>query len=187
MELFIPVIEGTTRTGRHSIYVARYIERTLQGMENVSTQLVDPRDYDLSDVESGDQKNKEVAAYSDIVQRASGFFIVTPEYNHGYPGTLKNLLDKEFESYKYKPVAMAGVSSGSFGGTRAVQMLVPVVRELGLIPFAKDVLVPRVQEAFDEEGNVVREALINSVDKACGELIWLARTLQTARQEKENN
>lgn len=182
MELFIPVIEGTTRSGRQSVQVARYIERVLQDTEGVSTRLIDPRDYDLSDVES-DEHTEGAPAYSDIVQRASGFFIVTPEYNHGYPGSLKSLLDKEFESYKHKPVAMAGVSAGSFGGTRAVQMLVPVVRELGLVLFSKDVLVPRVQEAFDRDGRVVREALVNSVDTACRELVWLARLFRAARQE----
>lgn len=181
MELFIPVIVGTTRPDRESINVARLIRDKLSEREGVSTKLVDPRDYDLSD--DGNDPEDQINEYTDIVTRADGFFIVTPEYNHSFPGSLKSLLDKELENYMHKPAALAGASSGRFGGARAIESLVPVLRELGLVASSFDVSVPNVQDQFDEDGNLLSDKLLNGTEKAVDELLWLARTLKAGRNK----
>lgn len=182
MGLYIPVIAGTTRPKRESIHVARLLRDALAKREGVTTDLVDPRDYDLSD-DGNDPENK-IAEYTDIVGSADGFFIVVPEYNHSFPGSLKSLLDKELKLYIHKPAAFAGVSAGRFGGARAIESLVTVVRELGLVASSFDLSVPNVQDQFDEEGNLLNDQLSQNAEKAIDELLWLARTLKIGRDNE---
>jgi NAD(P)H-dependent FMN reductase len=59
--------------------------------------------------------------------------LVVPEYNHGYPGLLKHVLDTNLKEYIHKAVGICGVSAGGLGGTRVIQNLLPVMRELGLV------------------------------------------------------
>src|SRR5436853_2326444 len=89
--------------------------------------------------------------------RADGLAIVTPEYNHGYPGLLKHALDMCLEEYIHKVVAICGVSAGPFGGSRVIEQMVQVVRELGLAVTFTDLNFSRVGDAFDESGNLKDE------------------------------
>lgn len=176
-KLFIPVLLGTIREGRRSEAAAKYIERRLSQREDVETVLVDPRELNLP----GDGSDAKDPRYSDITKRADAFFIVTPEYNHSFPSSLKRMLDSEYPNYKHKPVAIAGVSSGPWGGIRAVESLLPTLRALGLILIQIDVLVTNSKEAFDNEGNPTNEHLETSVDTVIDELVLLAKSLQSAR------
>ena len=179
-KLFIPVLLGTIRQGRKSEAVAKYIESELAKRDGVETIAVDPRELNLP----GDGSDAKDPKYSDITKRADAFFVVTPEYNHSFPGSLKRMLDSEYPNYKYKPVAVAGVSSGAWGGIRAVQSLMPALRKFGLVLLQEDVHVTHSNEAFDEQGNPTNEHLESSVNKTIDELILLATALQSVRIAK---
>lgn len=183
MRLFIPVIIGTTRPKRQSIKVAHYLKGQLADRENVTTQLVDPTDYDLT-LDGNDQENK-IGAYSELIERADGLMIVVPEYNHSFPGSLKSLLDKELGAYFRKPAAIAGVSGGGFGGVRAIESLVPVLRELGMVVSSIDMPVPKVAEAFNEEGGPIDERIQQQAGTTIEELVWLAHTLKAGRNQEK--
>ena len=71
--------------------------------------------------------------FSATVSRSDGLIIVTPEYNHGYPGLLKHALDMNLKEYIHKAVGICGVSAGPSGGARVTEALLPVMRELGLV------------------------------------------------------
>jgi len=178
--LYIPVIEGTTRPNRNSIQAARYVVRVGQELEGVETELVDPKDYDMP----YDGNNEEVKdpKYTELTEKADGFFVIVPEYNHSFPGTLKRLMDSELENYRRKPVAFAGVSAGPWGGIRGIESLVPVVREMGLIASSVDMMFPFIQKAFDEDGNPTDDQTRERVFSAYDELLWLARTLKAGRE-----
>src|SRR5881398_3775432 len=92
------------------------------------------------------------AAFSDLVTRADGLILVVPEYNHGYPGLLKHLLDTNLKEYIHKAVGICGVSAGGFGGARAIQNLLPVMLELGLVTIFWDGNFSNVQKLFDQQG-----------------------------------
>ena len=113
------------------------------------------------------------------------FFIVVPEYNHSFPGTLKRLLDSELQNYNHKAVAFAGVSAGPWGGTRAVESLVNVVRELGLAATHADANFPTVQNLFDEKGNLIDDKYVSRVQKSFRELIWMSKALKWGRENLE--
>jgi NAD(P)H-dependent FMN reductase len=116
------------------------------------------------------------------VTRADALIIVVPEYNHGYPGLLKHMLDTNLKEYIHKTVGICGVSAGPFGGTRVIQNLLPVMRELGLVTIFWDGNFSSVQTIFDEFGKLLEEAYIRRLEKFFKELIWMAKVLRYGRQ-----
>ena len=183
-ELFIPVLLGTTREGRKSEVVAKYIKSVVESRDGVMTELVDPRDLELSG--DGNNEGTNDPKYTDITTRADGFIIVVPEYNHSFPGSLKRMLDSELKNYIHKPASLVGVSAGGWGGIRAIQSLVPVLRELGMAVTFNDVMVTDSYKAFDAKGKPTNEHLIPSVEKSLDELIWYAKTLKWGRENLPN-
>lgn len=183
-KLFIPVLLGTTRPKRKSINAAKLVEKVGRTIKEIEVQLVDPKDYNFP-FDGNDPENKD-PRYSELTLRADAFFIVTPEYNHSFPGTLKRMLDSELKNYIHKPVAFAGVSDGIFGGARAIEALVRTVREMGLIATFSDVYFPQIQNTFDDKGNLLDQAYVKRIERAYTELIWMAKSLKWGRENLES-
>lgn len=180
MRLYLPVILGTSRPKRRSIHPARLVASVGTRFDDVDTELLDPQDFHLP-FDGNDEENKD-PRLTEITRRADGFFVVTPEYNHSFPGTLKRLLDSELRNYIHKPVAFAGVSSGPWGGIRAIEALVSTVREMGLVATFTDVQFPKVQDLFDDEGGLREPSHEKRVVRAWEELVWMARCLRWGRE-----
>lgn len=178
-KLFIPVIQGTIRKDRRSIHVSRFIVSILEQHPEIRTMLVDPVDYNLP-YDGNDEISKD-PKYTQIVKEADGFFIVTPEYNHSIPGSLKRLLDSELGNYNHKAVAIAGVSDGPWGGVRAIEALATAVRETGLVSLSVDVQFPFVQKIFDENGTLQDEAYVRRVNRVLKELLWMTKVMKWGR------
>ncbi len=175
----IVIIVGSTRPGRKSIFVAEYIKKVGKDYSGDKFTLVDPIDFpDLLMGRGNDYSNPK---YSKIVEEADAFIIVSPEYNHSFPGALKSILDSELENYIHKPVALVGVSSGRWGGTRVVESLLPVVRELGMVITFADLQFPNVSKIFDENGEIIDTAYEDRVKKSFDELLWMAKTMKHGR------
>lgn len=178
--LYIPVILGTVRQGRKSEHAARLIVQEVVKRPGVETELIDIARLPLrTDDAGGAIKNPE---YAEKMTRADALVIVSPEYNHGYPGMLKHVLDSCLKEYIHKAVGIAGVSAGPFGGARMIQDLLPVMRELGLVNIFWDVNFANVQEVFAEDGTLRDTAYIRRIDKFLKELIWMAQTLRYGRE-----
>ena len=178
--LSIPVILGTPRQGRLSEHVARVMLEQLCKREGVHTALVDVRTLQLPSTDAGEAvKDRQ---FSETVMHADGLIVVAPEYNHGYPGILKHVLDSNLKEYIHKPVGLCGVSAGGFGGTRVVESLLPVMRELGLVTIFWDVNVSAASKAFDANGQLLDTALPRRADKMIDELLWMARVLRYGRE-----
>jgi NAD(P)H-dependent FMN reductase len=179
--LFIPVILGTVRKGRASENVAKFVFQQLKKREAVQTELVDIRELDLRIDDAGEGiKDKR---FSEICERADGLVLVVPEYNHGYPGMLKHVLDSNLKEYIHKAAGICGVSSGGFGGTRVIQSLLPVLRELGLVTIFWDGNFSFAQDLFDDKGNIRDEAThVKRMNKFLGELVWMSEVLRFGRK-----
>jgi NAD(P)H-dependent FMN reductase len=179
-KLFIPVILGTTRQGRMSAYAAELIARELAKQAGVETELIDIAKLPLATDNAGEMlKHPPFAAKMD---RADALVVVAPEYNHGYPGLLKHVLDTCLKEYIHKAVGIAGVSSGPFGGVRVIQNLLPVMRELGLVTIFWDVNFSSVQKVFSPDGSLLDDSFTRRIDKFLKELIWMATTLRHGRE-----
>ena len=118
----------------------------------------------------------------ETASRADAFVLVAPEYNHGYPGMLKHLLDTNLKEYIHKPVGLCGVSAGPWGGTRVIENLLPVMRELGLVTIFWDGNFSHVRKLFDPDGRILdAPAHERRMDKFLNELVWMARVLRHGR------
>lgn len=179
-KLYIPVLAGTTREQRKSIFAARLVAEIGNTFEEIETEVIDPKDFSFPG-DGNDPEGKD-ARYSAVTERAQGFFIVTPEYNHSFPGSLKRMLDSELKNYIHKPVAFGGASSGPWGGVRAIEALVSSVREMGLVPTFTDVQFPKVQDLFDDNGVLLDEAYRDRIKRAWIELIWMTKVLKSGRE-----
>ena len=184
-KLYIPVLAGTTREQRKSIFAARLVEEVGRTFEEIETELIDPKNFHFPG-DGNDPEGKD-PRYSEITKRADGFFIVTPEYNHSFPGSLKRMLDSELENYIHKSVAFAGASSGQWGGVRAIEALVNSVREMGLVATYKDMHFPNVQDLFNENGELTNQKYREYTKGTWKELIWLTTVLKYGRDNLSNN
>ncbi len=179
--LFIPVILGTVRKGRASENVARFIFGEVQKRAGIETELIDIGEPSFATDDAGEQIKD--AKFSATIGRADGIVIVTPEYNHGYPGLLKHVLDSNLKEYIHKAVGVCGVSAGGFGGVRVIENLLPVLRELGLVTIFWDGNFSGAQRLFDENENMIDRATHEKrIDKFLGELIWMSKTLRHGRE-----
>ena len=179
--LFIPVILGTVRKGRASENVAKFVFEQVKKREGVETELIDVRELNFPADDAGEQIKD--AKFSAACERADGLVVVTPEYNHGYPGMLKHVLDSNLKEYIHKAVGICGVSAGGFGGTRVIESLLPVMRELGLVTIFWDGNFSGAQQLFDDAGNMKdRDVHEKRMDKFLGELIWMSKVLRYGRE-----
>src|SRR5438094_3818365 len=174
--LFIPVILGTARRGRRSEHAARFVFEQTKRRADIETELIDVCELPMKLDDAGEQMTDP--KFPATIERCDGLVIVTPEYNHGYPGLLKHALDMNLKEYIHKAVGICGVSAGAVGGARVIENLLPVLRELGLVTIFEDVNFGKVGTLFDERGRLLDENYVRRVDKFLDELIWMARVLR---------
>ena len=112
---------------------------------------------------------------------ADAFVVITPEYNHGYPGPLKTAIDSVGSEWHAKPVGFI-CYGGRSGGLRAVEQLRGVFAELHTVTVRETVSFHGASAQFDQDG-VPRQA--EAVNTAAGilldQLAWWACTLREAR------
>lgn len=178
--LNIPVILGTVRKGRMSAHAARWITAHIGTRTAIEARLLDLADMNLAADDAGESIKD--GATSEVLMAADALVIVSPEYNHSFPGLLKHMLDAYLKEYIHKAVGIVGVSAGPFGGARGIQNLLPVLRELGLVTIFWDVNIGNVSQVFDADGRLLEPALVRRTDKFLDELVWMARTLRYGRE-----
>ena len=180
-ELFLPVLLGTNRKLRKSASVARWLVSEMEKRTEIETQLFDVADFNLPHDDYGQEIKDQFPEWRDAITRADGLVIVTPEYNHGYPGSLKAVLDLLLREYVHKAVAFVGVSAGPWGGTRVIESMVPMVRELGLAACFTDLNFPKVEKLFDADGKLLDPLFGDRAAAFLDELMWMSRVLKWGR------
>jgi NAD(P)H-dependent FMN reductase len=179
--LDVPVILGTTRKGRTSAHVARCLADLLNRRAGVTSRVIDIANISLPTDDAGESIKDP--AFSAAMSAADGLVIVSPEYNHSFPGLLKHVLDSCLSEYVHKAVGIAGVSSGPFAGARVVQGLLPVTRELGLVTIFWDINVGQVGKMFGDDGRLLDDAFVRRSDRFIRELIWMSTVLRYGREK----
>jgi len=176
MALKIPLLYGSMRDGRKSEAAAKLIHAELV-KRGVESAYVSPEKYrSLKSMEKG-----YPAEWKKIMSEADGLCIVSPEYNHGYPGPLKEMLDSLYEEYHYKPVGICG-AAGFLGGGRMVEQLREVVVELKMVPIREAIYIPMVWDAFNPDGTPKDPAMTSRWDAFFQELMWWAQVCKEGRE-----
>jgi len=143
--LSIKVIVGSTREGRFGDKAAAWIENELNKHEGLAVEIVDLRDYEMPFFDNAispsfikePYTNEAVKRFTQKIEEGDAFIVVTPEYNHGTSGVLKNAFDWVSREWNEKPIAF--VSYGSVGGARAVEQLRLTAIELQMAPIREAV------------------------------------------------
>jgi NAD(P)H-dependent FMN reductase len=186
MPLQFAILYGSVREARQGIRAARFVEDQLR-LRGHATFLVDAKECALPLL---DRMYKEypkgeapevLERLAALYREVDGFVVVSGEYNHGVPPALKNLLDHFLEEYFWRPSAIVCYSAGPFGGVRAAMQLRMTLAELGMASIPSLFPIPKVQDAFDEEGRAKDPAYERRVGRFLGELEWHARALKEAR------
>ena len=178
--LFIPVILGTARQGRESEHAAQFVFEQTRKRAGVETELIDVRTVRMKLDDAGEQMKDP--GFAATIERCDGLIIVTPEYNHSFPGLLKHALDMNLKEYIHKAVGICGVSAGALGGARVIEQLLPVMRELGLVTIFEDVNFGKVGTLFDEHGRLLDQNFVRRVETFLTELIWMSKVLRHGRE-----
>ena len=182
----IQIIIGSTRDNRRGETVGRWFASVAAARDDLECELVDLREWDLPFLSSAKPPaaapptDPLIARWADSVAGADGYVLVTPEYNHGYPASLKNALDLVYQPWNRKPCAFVGYG-GPGGGYRAVEQLRLVVVELEMVPLRKQVGIPGVSSAFDEAGAVTEPRHERAANGLLDDLAWWATVLRAAR------
>jgi len=163
-----------------SEHAAKFVFGQIAARKDVQTELIDIRDIPLPTEDAGEAIKD--ATFSAAIARSDALVLVVPEYNHGYPGPLKHALDTNLKEYIHKAVGICGVSAGAFGGTRMIENLLPVMRELGLVTIFWDGNFSSVQKVFDAGGRLIDQAYVKRIDKFLNELVWMAKVLRYGRE-----
>ncbi|MDQ0379542.1 NADPH-dependent FMN reductase [Amycolatopsis thermophila] len=182
-QLDVAVIIGSTREGRFGPVVAKWFAEQADAHGDFRTDVIDLADANLPATLSG-RTTPEVAAVGERLERADAFVVVTPEYNHSYPASLKTLLDWHGTQWQAKPVAFVSYG-GLSGGLRAVEHLRPVFAELHAVTIRETVSFHGAWSLFDDSGALVDPAGPTAAAKALlDQLAWWAEALRTARRTR---
>lgn len=134
MSLKIGIIVGSTRPGRNASAVAEWVSEIASKRTDAEFQLVDIQDFKLPLLDEpippslGQYGKPHTRAWAEKIGSLDGFVFVTPEYNHGISGALKNAIDFLYAEWNNKAAGFVGY--GSAGGVRAVEHLRLVMAEV---------------------------------------------------------
>lgn len=181
-KLLLPVLLGTSRKNRNSVFPARWLIGEMEKRPEIQTRLFDTADFALPHDDYGQGLKHLFPEWRDTIIKADGLVIVSPEYNHGYPGSLKAVLDLLLKEYIHKAVSFVGVSAGPWGGTRVIEAMVPMVREMGLAVTFTDLNFPSVQRTFDPDGRLLDQAFEKRAKDFLDELVWMSSVLKWGRE-----
>ncbi|MBK8703934.1 MAG: NAD(P)H-dependent oxidoreductase [Saprospiraceae bacterium] len=152
----IAIISSSVRTGRKSHRVALYFKNYLETNHQATVEILDLAEYQFPLFEERLKFQKKPSAatldFAKKIKAADGVLIVTPEYNGGYPASLKNAIDLLYDEWRRKPVAISTVSDGPFGGMQVITSLQYSLWKIRAWTVPALFPVPKINEAFDEKG-----------------------------------
>lgn len=188
--LRIGVILASVRQGRRGEKFAKWIHELLAERPGVEIQLLDLRDYPLGPYayEQGPSaiehsyEDEAARRWSEAIHGLDGFVVVTPEYNRGYPGNLKNAFDHIFLGWQYKPIAFVSYG-GSASGARAAEQLLNVAVEARMVPVRTGVNIRLIGLKLDAEERPAEPFYSRRAAGMIDELLWWARATKRARTD----
>lgn len=187
--LKIKIILASVREGRFGDKPAKWIFEKTKSREGVDVELLDLKDYpfpvfaepQIPAMLGGNYTNEVAKKWAVKIGEADGFIFVTPEYNHGYPPSLKNAIDYIYGEWVNKPVAFVGY--GADGAIRSVEQLRQVVNSnLQMYPIPAGVFMARPWELLNEQGAFDTSHFEKAGDTMLDQLVWLGNALKEARK-----
>ncbi|MEJ8756916.1 NAD(P)H-dependent oxidoreductase [Pontibacter sp. H259] len=173
----IAVISSSVRIGRNTHRVALFFRKYIVANKLATSEILDLKEYNFPvfDERLKYQANptEQVLDFAAKIKNADGVIICTPEYNGGYPASIKNAIDLLYEEWYRKPIGIVTVSDGSFGGTQVITSLQFSLWKIRAWVVPAMFPVPKVQEAFTDTGEPTDKASTEKRAKRfLDEMLW---------------
>lgn len=185
----IAIITGSARPGRFNPQVANWLTGFAQQRRDADFELVDIVDYNLPLLDEevppsmGQYAKDHTKRWATTIDSFDGYVFVSPEYNHGIPGALKNAIDFLFAEWHYKPAGFVSYGSAA-GGSRAVEHLRGVMAELNIYDVREQVLIPNYFASLDDNGNYdFAEVDESSATAMLDKVVFWGERMKPAREE----
>ncbi len=185
--MIISIFLGSTSEGRLGLRVAKLIQNEVKKRGH-EVNLIDPLEHeDLLIFKSPYKYNKNPSKNLQKVQRqiaqSNAYIAITPEYNHGYSGALKNAMDVFLDEYKEKTFGIVTYSTGGFGGIRAAEPLRLVCAELGANAIPLALAFSKAQDVINEKGELIDTNYQERIDKFLTQLEWYTQAMKNQKQK----
>jgi len=175
----IAIISASVRIGRKSHGVAKYFEKYIKENNLATTEILDLKVFNFpveeERLENLPSPSEEAKLFSQKIKEAQAVIVVTPEYNGGYPASTKNAIDLLVKEWYHKPIGLALVSNGNFGGVNCMALLQNVFLKIKAVPVPATFPVPLVEKNFTADGVALDK---ENTDKRASvfikELLWFA-------------
>lgn len=173
----IVIISSSVRDGRKSHRVALFFKQFIESNQLASAEILDLGKYQFpifhERLKNLKNPSPEAVEFGGKVKSADGVIVVTPEYNGGYPASIKNALDLLVDEWYHKPVAISTASDGVFGGSQVITSLQFSLWKIKAITVTAMFPVPKVHDAFDENGVPADlESVTKRANSFLKELLW---------------
>lgn len=178
----IVILSASVRKDAKSPRVAKYFRQFLESTNRAHAEILDLANHQFPIFEERlrfqDSPSEQALDFARKIREADGILIVTPEYNGGYPASLKNVIDLLVEEWKHKPIGISMVSAGPFAGTQVVTSLLFTLWKIGALMVPAIFPVPTVEKSFNEEGVPSDPAATDArAEKFIQELLWCVEKL----------
>jgi NAD(P)H-dependent FMN reductase len=185
----LQIIIASTRPGRVGLPVAQWFNSAALQHAGFEVQLIDLAEVALPFFDEPNHPrlrqyvHQHTLDWSETIDRGDAYVFVTPEYNYAFNAVLKNALDFLHQEWQNKPVGFVSYG-GVAAGTRAVQLLKPVVGALKLSPVSGSVNIPFVNQFRDDDGTFhPNDVITAAADAMLIELEVMARVLEPLRKQ----
>lgn len=173
----ISIISASVRNNRKSHRVVLYFKDYLEKNNIANVKIIDLLAYNFPIFEERlrliPNPSNSMISFANEVSNADGIIVVTPEYNGGYPASLKNAIDLLYAEWKRKPIAIATVSAGTAGGAQVITSLQFSLWKIGALTIPAMFPVATVEQTFDEQGKPTDvEATDKKASVFVNELVW---------------
>lgn len=172
----IAIISSSVRTGRYSHRVALYFQHYLTSRNLATVDILDLNTYQFpifnERLKYLADPSQDVLDFANRVKQSDGVIIVTPEYNGGYPASVKNVVDLLYPEWRRKPIGIATVSDGNFGGSQVLTSLLFTLWKIRSWVIPAQFPVPNVISTFTEEGGATDPSTDKRAAIFVDELLW---------------
>jgi NAD(P)H-dependent FMN reductase len=185
--LKIAIIIGSTRPGRNGDAVAKWVYEIAQKRSDAEFELVDIKDFNLPLLDEpvpaamGNYSKPHTKAWGTKIDSFDGYVFVTPEYNHGMNGALKNAIDFLYREWNNKAAGFVGY--GGVGAARAVSQLRAVMAYLQVATVQNQVQLSLMTDFENFSVFKPAEHHEKSVTALLDQLIAWAGALKTLRRK----
>lgn len=185
----LKIIFGSVREQRKGIYIANWVNEVVSKDQRFQTEFIDLKELNLPFMDEPNHprfqkyEKEHTKRWSAKISEADAFIFVTPEYDFGFPGVLRNALEYLFVEWAYKPagiVSYGGVSAG----TRAANALKSDLASLKVPALTEMVNVPMFTQFIKEEKLQPNEVMTKSLDTLLNELARWAKGMAVIRENK---